>query len=216
MIRRNTWITLAIFLVLLGFAYWWTRMRPEGAISADATPTQTALWEVEADQIVGIRVEYLTTGETVELQLQDDGTWTVLQPEEASITPERAQQAVDWLAAPRPRTTLPDPGDLLNFGLAEPVDRVTITLRDGSTHVFEVGAETPTGTTQYVRLSGQTEVLVVSKYSLDAVLGLLADVVPTPTPTATATAEGATATAPAPTETPAPSATSGGPGTPGP
>ncbi len=192
MIRRNTWITLGVFVVLLGFAVWWTRFRPEGAASAEATPTQAPLWEVGADQILGIVVEDLTTGETVDLELQDDGTWVVNQPEEGSITSDRAQQAVDWLAAPRPRTTIPNPGDLLAFGLTEPVNRVTVRLRDGSSRVLEVGAETPTGTTRYVQLPGRPDVLVVSVYGLDDVLGLLTDVPPTPTATATAsaTAEG--------------------------
>ena len=216
MIRRNTWITLAVFLVVLAFAVWWGRFRPEGAGSAEATPTQTALWEVAPDQIVGMLVEDLTTGETVDLELEEDGSWVVRQPEEGSITQERAQRALDWLAAPRPRTTIPDPADLLDFGLAEPVSRVTIRLRDGSTRVFEVGSETPTGTTQYVRLPGQSSVLVVSKYGLEDVLGLLTDVLPTPTPTATATAEATAPEAPQPAETSGPGPTSGAPGTPTP
>lgn len=206
MIRRNTWITLAVFIVLLGAAIWWTRSGREGAGSTEPTPTQTALWEVEADQIVQIRVDYLSTGDTVDLERQDDGTWAVLQPAEGSVTEARVQQALDWLAAPRPRTTVPDPADLLDFGLTEPVSRVTVGLAGGDERVFEVGAEAPTGTTQYVRLPGEASVLVVSKYSLDGVLGLLEDVLPTPTATQTATETGA----------PAPDATSVPPGTPEP
>jgi hypothetical protein len=206
MIRRNTWITLAVFIVLLGAAIWWTRSGQGQASSTEPTPTQAALWEVEADQIVEIRVDYLSTGDTVDLERQDDGAWVVLQPAEGSVTEARVQQALDWLAAPRPRTTIPDPADLLDFGLTEPVSRVTIRLAGGDERVFEVGAEAPTGTTQYVRLPGEAGVLAVSKYSLDGVLGLLEDVLPTPTATQTATETGA----------PAPDATSVPPGTPEP
>lgn len=208
MFRRNTWITLAVFLVLLVAAVWWTRSGQDRVGSADATPTQTALWEVAADQIVGIRVEYLTTGDMVYLERQEDGTWIVVQPEEGVITDDRVQRALDWLASPRPRTTIPDPADLLAFGLAEPATRVTIQLRDGEDRVFEVGADAPTGTTQYIRLPGQATVLVVSKYGLEDVLGLLEDVLPTPTPTATtAPEESSQETAPA-AGTPVPGATS--------
>jgi hypothetical protein len=161
---------------------------------------------VEADQIVEIRIDNVSTGETVDLERQDDGTWAVLQPADGSVTEARVRQALDWLAAPRPRTTIPDPADLLDFGLTEPVARVTIGLADGDERVFEVGAEAPTGTTQYVHLPGEAGVLVVSKYSLDGVLGLLEDVLPTPTATQTATETGA----------PAPGATSVPPGTPEP
>jgi hypothetical protein len=200
MIRRNTWITLAVFIVLLGFAYWWTRLRPEGMGAAEATPTQAPLWDVSGEDIVGITVEYLTTGDVVELEWQDDGTWALIQPEEGSLTQDRALQAVDWLEAPRPRTTIPDPGDLLDFGLAEPTHRVTIRLADGSTRALEVGAETPIGTTQYLRLPDQATVLVVSKYGLEGVLGLLEDALATPTPTVTETPEASTPEPPA-TET---------------
>jgi hypothetical protein len=216
MIRRNTWITLAVFLVLLAFAYWWTRLRPEGTATAEATPTQAPLWGVSADEINGIMVEYLTTGDVVELERQDDGSWVLIQPEEGSLTQDRAQQAADWLAAPRPRTTIPDPGDLLDFGLAEPTHRVTIRLADGSTRALEVGAETPIGTTQYLRLPDQSAVLVVSKYGLDGVLGLLDDVLATPTPTVTETPE-ASPPEPSRTATDAPaSPESGGTTTPEP
>jgi hypothetical protein len=216
MIRRNTWITLAVFLVLLGFAYWWTRLRPEGVGMAEATPTQAPLWDVPAEEIVGITVEYLTTGDVAELEREDDGSWALIRPEEGTITQDRAQQAVDWLAAPRPRTTIPDPSDLLDFGLAEPTHRVTIRLADGSTRALEVGAETPIGTTQYLRLPDQPTVLVVSKYGLDGVLGLLEDVLATPTPTVTDTPE-ASSGEPSPTATEVPSSPeSGGTATPEP
>jgi hypothetical protein len=137
-------------------------------------------------------VEYLATGDVVELEREDDGSWALLQPEEGNLSQDRAQQVVDWLEAPRPRTTIPDPGDLLDFGLAEPTHRVTIRLADGSTRTLEVGAETPIGTTQYLRLPDQATVLVVSKYGLDDVLGLLDDVLATPTPSVTETPEAST------------------------
>ena len=206
MIRRNTWVTVGVFAVLLVFAVWWTQFRPETGATAETTPTPEPLWEVQASQIVGLRIEDLSGGTAVEIRRTESGEWQVLEPADRRVAADRVGQAVSWLEVPRPRSTVAGQGNLADFGLAEPQTRVTMTLDDGSILTLEIGAETPTGTTTYARAPDSGDILVMSKYGLDEVLGLLDELLATPTPMVTTTATEAP-----PTPAPVPSATSAPP-----
>lgn len=208
MIRRNTWITVGAFAVVLVFAVWWTRFRPQTTETGEATPTPEPIWELRASQIVGLRIEDLGAGTAVEIRRGAGDEWQMLEPADRSVAADRVGQAISWLEVPRPRSTIPAPQDLADFGLAEPQRRLTVTLDDGSTRVLEVGNETPTGTMTYARVPDSSEVLAVSKYGLDEVLGLLDELLATLTPTVTPT--GAEAATPAPVASASPSPTVGG------
>lgn len=211
MIRRGTWISLGLFVVVLAFALWWTRGRPGSSGPPETTPTIEPIWELDSTQVVGLRIDDLAGSRVVELRRKDADGWELVQPISGTIDDAQVETALSWLASPRPRGVLAEPDDLEPYGLSEPVVRVTVTLGDGSTRVLEVGAETPGGTTTYARLPGEQGVLVVSKYGLGQVLGLVDDAfAPTATPTAaetaTSTAEPTVAgpLAPSSTWTPAP------------
>jgi hypothetical protein len=207
MIRRSTWVTIVVFLAVLAFGIWWTRFRPEAPATPEANPTLEPIWEVVGSQIVGLKIEDLEAGSTVELVRQANGTWDVVQPEGRMVSSDRVEQAVAWLESPRPRSIVEGQQDLTAFGLTEPSRRVTVTLQDSSTLTLEVGGATPTGTTTYARFAGTDGVLVLSTYGLDEVLGLLEEVLATPTPSATAAeptlvTPGGTGTSPAGSGTP--------------
>ncbi|OGO11296.1 MAG: hypothetical protein A2Y93_11590 [Chloroflexi bacterium RBG_13_68_17] len=198
MIRRSTWIVLGVFGLLLAFTLWW-RARPADQAVGEATATLEPLWNVGAAQIVLIRVEDLQAGTTVEAELRADGAWWLLEPEAGPADTTRMEQAASWLALPIPRSQVAPVGDLADFGLDAPHQRVTARLDDGRELTFEVGDEAPTGTMTYVRLPDRAGVLVLSKYGLSEVLGLL-DPLPIPEPTGTPSA---TASAEPPAGTPA-------------
>lgn len=186
MIRRSTWITLGVFAVLVVFAIWWTRFRPASEAPPGATPTMEPLWEIDTSRVIGLTIERLSTGEVVSLRRQEDGAWQVVEPADHSVTNDRLERALSWLAMPQPRAVVSEASELADFGLAEPLSRVTVTLEDGSIFVMDVGAETPTGTTTFVRVPGRDGVIVMSKYGLSEVLGLVDEVLATPTPSSTA------------------------------
>ena len=100
MIRRSTWVTIAVFLVVLAFGIWWTRFRPEAPATPEANPTLEPIWEVVGSQIVGLKIEDLEAGSTVELVRQANGTWEVVQPEGRTVSSDRVEQAAAWLEPP--------------------------------------------------------------------------------------------------------------------
>ncbi len=205
MIRRGTWIVLAVFVGLLGLYLWWSQ-QPAGPSEGEATPTPGPLWSVTAEQIQKIEVEDLDAGLRVVAQRQADVGWAVIEPEGAVQDAGRVERAATWLLAPVPRAEIGAQEDLEPFGLADPSYRVTVTLSGGTELVLEIGRETPIGDSRYVNFAGREGVLVFTQAGLDEVLGLLNDLIAPPTapvpPTATRT--------PVPgEETPTPAATSG-------
>lgn len=196
MIRRGTWITLGVFVAVLAFALWWGKERPAGSSEPEATPTAEPLWQLESSDVTALRVEDLSGGRAAEVRRREEGGWEVLQPPGGALTDDVVEMAITWLESPRPRADLSSAGELAVYGLEPPRARITLSLRDGSSRVLEVGSETPSGTTTYVRLPGSGAVFVVSKYGLSQVLGLAEDAYsPTETPTRSETAPpGATPT----------------------
>jgi len=197
-----------MFGLLLVFTIVWQRGRPaEQGAAQEATPTLQALWNVGASQVVWIEVEDLDAGTHVAAELREDGTWWLLEPQAGPADALRLEQAAAWLEQPIPRSQLSEADDLSVFGLEAPHQRVTARLDDDRQLTFEVGDEAPTGTMTYVRVEGRAGVLVLSKYGLSEVLGLL-DPLPVPTATPTPAPETGTPVAPpSATETSASAAT---------
>ena len=181
MIRKTTWIVLAAFGVVLLAAWLLNSSRDESA-PVETTPTPQPLWTVASEEIVGLMVEDLDAGETIELERDPESLWQIVSPQPEAADPARVERAVSWLASPAPRAEILEATDLKPFQLDEPSYRIEVRLRDGSRQSFSVGREAPTGGSRYVSMAGRVGVLVVSSFGLDEVLTLHRDLLPTPTP----------------------------------
>jgi hypothetical protein len=184
-IRRSTWIVLGAFVGLLGIYLWWSS-QPPATPDGEPTATPAPLWQVAPDQIRSILVEDLVTGRRVSAQREPEVGWNITEPADAVQDVGRTERAATWLQAPVPRSDIGEQAYLEPFGLVSPSYRVTLTLVGGTELVLEVGGDTPTGSSKYIRFVGRPGVLVFTRSGLEEALGLLADLVPTPTPTITA------------------------------
>lgn len=196
MIRRSTWMLLAVFALLLGATILWTRARPAPGESpaAGATPTWAPLWSVQASEIVGLRLEDRETGTVVELRRGDEVVpWRMVLPEQGPADAGRVEWAVNSLLSPRPRGGIPAPADLEPFGLASPARQVTVYFQGNVSKSLAFGRISPTGGVFYVAVPGQGDVVLLNEISVSDVLSLLDSLPYPPTPT--------------PSETPSPTAT---------
>lgn len=175
MIRRSTWIVLGIFVVVLVAAFLWTRFKPE---QAEAPPQVTVepLWSLSENEIAGLRLEDMLSGDVVELRRDADGIWRLEEPEIAVADAARVERAVSWLTSPTPHSSIASVGSLEPFGLDEPLQKVTVFLVDGTSMPLDIGRQAPTGSFVYLRRPDRQEVLTVSSYGLQEVLDLLDDV----------------------------------------
>jgi len=188
MVRRTTWILLGAFAVVVLAYAGWRRFAPAPAV---ATPTAgpESPWSISPEQVESIRLTDLSDPALVVLRRDLEAGWRMLAPAIGGADAGRVEAALTAVLAPVVAQTLDTPTDLEPFGLSPAHYRMTLLMVDGTAHSMDVGAVDPTGSVYYVRVPGDGRVLMVSRFSLEDLLGLLG-----------------TPPYPLPTETPAPAA----------
>jgi hypothetical protein len=184
MIRRSTWILLGLFALVLAFA--WGLQRFQSQRQASITPTAAAgdqqLLDIQGSAVASLSVEN-DRGQSLVLGRDTAGLWTILEPQGGGETDTgRAESAITQLLSLRSQYALEMPDNLEDYGLLTPAYTLTLALNGGEKHVILVGKEAPVVSGYYIRLDGGLP-QVVSKFSLDPVLEMIAE--PPYAPTAT-------------------------------
>jgi len=204
MIRRSTWITLIVFLVVAAAGYGVIAYKNQRTKTHPTpSPTPNDVITFTENDIVGVEID--GQGQKVVLQRKDPKSpWQVVQPApQGNERPDqqRISTAVFNITTLSALNSVPEGIDLNALGLLKPTYILKLRLANGKSWQAEIGKETPIGSGYYARANGQ--LLVVEKYAVDSIASLLNKpplATPTPTPTPTAT--------PPPTPTPNPA---GGP-----
>jgi hypothetical protein len=116
----------------------------------------------------------------------EDNAWVLILPEEAAADQGSVEAAAGQVATMRilDHLTNSTPSDVV--GLDEPQHVITLTFPGDVERKIEVGVITPTGNGYYVR-GENGDVVIISSYAVDSLLGLLATppYAPTEIPTPT-------------------------------
>ena len=172
MIRKPTWIALAVFALLFVFAILWPRFSPEKSIT-ESTPTVEPPWTFSLSELVGIKVENFEKEKTIEFQKDTEGHWMQMMPNEGQADGELVEQTISWLTSPMVDRELSSETDLAQFGLNEPAGIITITLEDGTTNVLQVGDATVIGSMRYVKMPHSSRVLLIRIFDVNSVLEMV-------------------------------------------
>jgi hypothetical protein len=172
MIRRSTWLLVAVFVVVLGGAVYW-QQRPAASPENEATPIPATqpLFPVTSEELTGLQVQE-TTGGAVILERDADGLWELVQPAGAETDQAEVETKLGQLTSLRIKTSLEPAADLSIFGLDSPAYRVSLRTTDGQEYGLAVGDLTPTGDGYYVQLNGNPP-QVVNKINIESFLGIL-------------------------------------------
>lgn len=199
MIRRSTWIVLLIFLLLLTATILWQKYKPEKV--ADVTPTVVAgkLLELSEADIVGFEVKNLA-GKSVAAEADTTGKWVLAGYSAEETDTNRIQTVLQQLSSMSILSNLEQAPAADLVGLAQPGYVVSVNLKNGTKEVAYIGNQTPTASGYYARTEGGN-IVVVNKYSIDTLVGLLDQppILPTPLPTETPTSTPEPGLAPTPT-----------------
>lgn len=173
MVKRNTWILLALFAILIGFAMFQKYKPASQEPDEDTTPTATIapvefLFPVEEGVVSSILIES-SDGEVIGVERGVAG-WVVTQPVKADAD----QAPVEAAASQSTALTILDRLDIdpAAAGLETPAYTITLGFASGKTFTAEIGDETPIGSGYYARKDGG-DILVITKDGLDALLNLL-------------------------------------------
>ncbi|MGA9532116.1 MAG: DUF4340 domain-containing protein [Anaerolineales bacterium] len=201
MIRRNTWITMGLFAVILAGAVLWTKRGGSSTATETPTPTQEPVWTFSPEDVVALQVQSIEDGSVIRARRDAAAGWVLEEPSAPYADTGRLEIAAASLASMRPASRL-ESVNLSDFGLQPPLYQISVDLQDGSTQVLEIGRAAPTGNYVYAKLPFDGAVLFLQSFSVQDVTGLL-DPPPVATPTATIAPTG-TSTPGAPEITPTP------------
>jgi hypothetical protein len=187
--RRSTIVYLLLFAIVLGAAYYFNS-RPKAADTA-ATPqaTETPVeYLFAADQGLPTRI-YIQSkdGQTVEVARNETNAWVVNLPEQASADQASVEAAASQIGTMRILNRVPNLAPEA-VGLDHPEYTIKLAFQKNVERIIKIGVLTPTESGYYV--SGEDgSTMIVSKSSVDPLLGLLTNppYAPTEPPAAPAT-----------------------------
>ena len=172
MIRRNTWILLAAFLILLAGAIWYSRQEADDPADASLTPTVEPLWFLPENEIEELLIEDLESDERIRARRAPEVGWTLLEPVGEMAAVARIEQAVSSLQLISPVDRL-QTNDYAQYGLEEPAVRIVLSLVDGSSRSLLIGGQAPTGDVYYARSGEANELLLLRTTAIQGALDLL-------------------------------------------
>jgi hypothetical protein len=201
MIRRNTWIVLAIFVVLVG-VYWLVQRQPDDeAVTGNPTAVPQSVFITGSETIQAVRLED-SSGRIVQIEIDNQGNWSLSEPETVAADQQRATTLVTQVSNLRSLAVIETPPAPDVVGLATPAYLLTITTSNGGRQVAKIGSLTPTSSGYYVEPGGGP-LMVIAKGSIDGLVSNLDDPPIAPTPTVEQTPE-LTGPSPEITSTPVP------------
>jgi hypothetical protein len=156
---RIAWAAAALGLLFAGMVAWALLAveRPDAAARAARERASLALPFVPGD-VTAVTITPRSAPE-VGLERTPDG-WRLTAPTRGPAGALAVEGLLERLATMRVRTSLPaDPGALAVRGLAPPVARLRLALRDGRTLDLDLGDESPFDRTRFGRAGGEIRVI---------------------------------------------------------
>ena len=173
MIRRSTWIAIAVLIVLLGVT-WYFEWSPTGKARVKGTPTATPISQIiKENQSDLFLVELRTSnGEVTTLHKNSDNTWSLPRSPNQTVDQGKVQELLSDIYFLTPLTALDSKVSLDSFGLMNPIQVLNVQVTNGSPYVIKVGSLTATDSGYYIQVNSDP-VIIVGKTSLESILDLL-------------------------------------------
>lgn len=173
MIRRSTWILLAIFILVLVIAIIIQRSQEQSQVEATPAIGVTYLFDVQDTQIIALEIDS-ADGRKLVVQRGSDGNWALIEPEYNESDVNRIESVITQAESLRILSKLDTHLDLDVLGLDQPSYWIVVTTAEGQQQMAYIGSVTPTGSGYYAFLSGGP-IQIVNKLSVDSVLEILDD-----------------------------------------
>jgi hypothetical protein len=182
MIRKSTYTLLLILLVLAAVVVFLQRT-PGLKTKTDILPTATdspILLDLGGKTITAFMMSD-DQGRILKAKLDSQNAWFIEQPSGCQYSSDNMAVSLSQIQTFKVLLSLETPLALADVGLTRPTYKLELTFNDGSTQSLKIGSIVPTGTGYYVQVNIEP-VVVVSKYSIDSLFGLVSTACATPTP----------------------------------
>jgi hypothetical protein len=182
MIRRNTWVLLGIFGILVAVVLViprWEQANPQ------ATPTAAAPQANLLPAVQGKPVEIQVVsreGKSLTITTTDQTNWTVKEPGGLEYNADKVNGAGNGLGSAVILNDLPQQPPADAMGLTNPTATIVVKVQNGAQKTIKVGNVTPAGSGYYVQMDANRAV-IINKSVVDDLVSLLTSGTPPVTPT---------------------------------
>jgi len=168
--KDRTWAILAALALVVAVSYYLLEVRGIAQQPEDVE----YVWDLEAEQIVGIRVTDHISGTATALEKDSAGTWRVTEPMSEMAEAADCASLAYTLARMQIRRTIEEPPEeeLGTYGLITPTYTIELQVDEGQPLRLEVGAHYPAGA-YYARREGEQEVILVQDYAMNDVIRII-------------------------------------------
>jgi len=190
MIRRSTWIIIAIFIILMGLTVYLGYVN-RARLEVEPTPTLSValLADLGETSIDSMKIDDLQ-GKVIELSRNQADEWVLTNPPAEMTDMAKVQDTILQLLTLAPNSKIEPAPESSATGLDFPQFIILVQTKEGRQIIIRVGKETAIQNGYYLRVD-QGPVFVIDKYILDNFLGVLDSppILVTPTSDASVTPE---------------------------
>ena len=147
-LKRSTVVLVGVALLMGAGVLIAESQRGSTPQTAEVEGTGEPIFPFEETAVTRLQVE--RDGETLVFEKDDDGNWQMVEPESGPAEPGAVAYLLSRLNTDSPlQTVAMQPGEVEDFGLADPAGIVTFTLEDGTEHRLLLGGEDFSGSARY-------------------------------------------------------------------
>lgn len=191
MVRRSTWIFLAIFVLLVAVAVLLPRLKKSDDTTeptATTQPSQPKVYDLNLEDVVWIQFMD-AQGNLVEVERESPtAEWVMVGETLETSDSFRIESVAGQLLAMQAMRTFETDLGIGTVGIDHPGYTITIRTTTGNEIINKIGNLNAVGNGYYIKVDNEP-VVIVAKLVLDEVLGILTEppLAATPTPEATET-----------------------------
>jgi hypothetical protein len=157
-----------VLLAALGGVTWWSVKKDQKSAGEESGKSAKILTLSEGD-IDRVEIQR-RDGELTILQKQPAGQWRLVSPAEFATDAEAVSALLMALSGVNSEKVVEEkPGDLAQFGLAQPNERVVIKLKGGKKRTLLIGDFSPVGGGAYAAVDGDAKVHTIASFTTTAI-----------------------------------------------
>jgi hypothetical protein len=183
MVRKQTWILLGVFVLLLGVTFYLQKnpLPKKETLTPSPTAQPRLLPGWQGSEIVWMELKESQGSSGIQIVQDEQGNWALGTGGKEKVDTGHAEQMREQFADISTTAALPANYQLDAIGLKAPARFLAIRNKQGKQATINIGNADPTDSGYYVQVDTQSPV-VVDKFTLDGLVNLFNSALPTPTP----------------------------------
>lgn len=149
----------ALVLVALSGALWYSNKQEPGKDKPSSPDDAPKMLEIPQDQINKLELRRMGADP---VRLEKNTSWALKAPQELNADQDAVGSLVSTLAVLGSDRLVDEKAtDFKAYGLTEPLITVIVGRKDGKTHTLHIGDNSPSGSTAYARLEGESKLYTI-------------------------------------------------------